>query len=501
MGRVVWAAVVTALGAAVFSAPAAAELRTVSKDGDAFAFSTKKSLDPADTDSAYDAYVWAKGAVRLVSGGASEPAYARAISADGEVVLFQTAGSLLPEDGDGGLEDVYADREGALDLVTTGSADPGTGGGWLEDMSADGSRIFFTTTTPLVAADTDEDEDVYVRSGGATTLVTPSARSGFRHSFGGASADGSRVFEFTDEPLVDQDLDGGTDLYERSGGAARLVSTGTLGSGLEPHELWRGGPSADGTSYVFSTDAKLEPGDLNDTLDLYQRRNGRTYLLTANAQGLTQPCPSSGGSGGPPPCTPWFDGQSADGARVVFSAGQRLTAEDDNVFYDLYRRSGTAIRHLGPSGNVRVSADALRIVLGTGQQLAPGDTDSEADLYELHGGRATLLTPGSAGQTNLEAISADGEHAFFDTREGLVPEDVDNRTDIYEAAGGRIRLVTTGPSDDHADDRASEHHVVTPAPEGTRVFFTSQNQLVPEDTDALEDVYMWSGGQTTLVSG
>src|SRR3954451_17345678 len=61
-----------------------------------------------------------------------------------------------------------------LDLV---SDSPMAGGADSMDAtgtqaSADGTRVFFTTKEPLVAEDTDAETDVYERAAGATTLVS-----------------------------------------------------------------------------------------------------------------------------------------------------------------------------------------------------------------------------------------------------------------------------------------------------------------------------------------
>ncbi len=66
---------------------------------------------------------------------------------------------------------------GETALVTTGPADQGSDRSFIPHgsgygASRNGQRLFFATTGPLVAADTDADEDLYLREGATTTLIS-----------------------------------------------------------------------------------------------------------------------------------------------------------------------------------------------------------------------------------------------------------------------------------------------------------------------------------------
>ncbi len=72
------------------------------------------------------------------------------------------------------------------------------------------SRVFFRTAEPLTADDTDSAEDIYERAGPTTTLISTGPDDGPGSAgpvFGGASADGTRVFFRTQESLIDTDTD------------------------------------------------------------------------------------------------------------------------------------------------------------------------------------------------------------------------------------------------------------------------------------------------------
>src|SRR4051812_38048588 len=80
----------------------------------------------------------------------------------------------------------------------------------------------------LVPEDTDGKSDVYERSAGVTTLVTPGTALGA--ALDGLSSDGSRVLFETKELLDSVDSDGGwLDIYEASGGTFALISAGGNG--------------------------------------------------------------------------------------------------------------------------------------------------------------------------------------------------------------------------------------------------------------------------------
>src|SRR5580765_2271797 len=76
-------------------------------------------------------------------------------------------------------------------LVSVGTNGTDTGV-QFEGVSLDGSKVFFSTTDQISGAvggpDTDTRKDIYMRSGGVTTLVTPNTNVAVNYM--GASADG-----------------------------------------------------------------------------------------------------------------------------------------------------------------------------------------------------------------------------------------------------------------------------------------------------------------------
>lgn len=116
----------------------------------------------------------------------------------------------------------------------------------------------------------------------------------------------------------------------------------------------------------------------------------------------------------------------------------------------------------------------------------------------------TRLIAGAGSGARFGAISADGERLFISTREPLVPEDTDSAQDIYELFNGELRLVSTGPTGGNGDFEVDLGGI---SKDGTHVFFRTRESLVSSDTDGGDsdtgrgvDVYENAHGRTVLIS-
>jgi len=375
--------------------------------------------------------------------------------------------------------------------------------------SSDGSRAFFETTDRLVAADTDSSTDVYERSGGATTLIStgPNGGNGANDAhFEGASADGSRVFFSTDEQLVTAaDTDSEFDIYERSGGTTTLISTGPDG-GNGAFGLLFEGASADGSRVFFVTNEQLvTAADTDSSRDVYQRSGSTTTLI------------STGPNGGNGANAANFQGASADGSRAFFSTDEKLvTATDSDSAIDLYQREGSTTTQIstgpgtGNGGNVPIfrgaSSDGGRVFFTTDEALVtPTDGDTQSDVYQRSGSTTTLISTGPNGGNGafpafFGGASADGSRVFFDTSEKLVtPTDGDTQEDVYQRTNGTATtLISTGPNGGNGANAANFRGA---SDDGSFVFFTTGEQLVtPDDGDSSVDVYQRQGHVVTLIS-
>lgn len=444
------------------SAPAG--FGAASADGTRVVFTTAAALVPADVDTADDVYAQTPDGLLLLSGGtANVGATFAGMSTDGSRVWFETT-EALPGTGDGDASsDVYENDDGALRLLSGG----GTAGDvFFADATPDGAHVYLSTSVALLPEDTNTTSDVYDRHGAGLTLVTGPSPNGTFAFFGGANADGSRVWFSTSASLLPEDTDIFADVYERSAAGLTLVS-GPGGGGL--FTTFFAGASADGTRVYFVSDKHIVPAPpgAGGEIELYERTAG----------GLTNLGEAT------------FAAVSADGARVVFtSVAQRVPADTDLVA-DLYRlENGVVTLLTGGSEGVPVtfraaSADATRVVFETAEALLPGDVDAATDVYANDAGTLVLLTPGTADMPAVfRAAAADATRIFFRTGETLDAADTDAGADIYERTGTTVVRKTPGSAN------------LTPflgsvSADGEVVYFASDEALLPGDVNGTRDFY------------
>ena len=399
------------------------------------------------------------------------------------------------------------------------STAPGTGNGAFESsvegFSDDGSRVFFQTAEPMVAADTDETVDIYERTGSTTTLISTGPAGGngaFGADFYDASKDGSRAVFETSESLVSADTDTTKDVYERVGSTTNLVSAGPT-SGPTPIDSFFLGTSQDGLHIFFmSYEPLVAADDDNGRRDIYERFNGNTNLISTGPASTNALVEATWG------------GSTPDGATVFFATSEQLVSGDTDSATDVYERTGSTTTQIstGPDGGngtpqaffEAASIDGSRVFFGTAESLVSSDTDSYRDIYQRSGGTTTHVSIGPDGGNGDEptlfgGISLDGTRVFFDTRESLVASDTDGACpdasepplyilpcfDVYERTGGNTTWLSSGGNDSHNASFAAISQ------EGGRVFFQTTEALSGADADGgAGDVYERFGTSTNLIS-
>jgi Tol biopolymer transport system component len=269
--------------------------RATTADGSRVFFETKAQLTGADQDSSQDVYEWSfsSGTPTLVStsdegeegNGELNAVYAGS-AAEGSKVFFETSESLATEDADEGASDVYERSGAATTLVTPGNAEEQNA--TFDGASPDGTAVLFSTREALGGGDSGEKLDVYARSGGITTLVTPGSPE-FDASFAGRSSDASDVFYLTAQQLTSADLDANPDLYERAAGEApTLLSMGPAGGNgaFTPH---LSAVSDDGSHAFFTTKERLTVDDnFASETDVYDHSSAGTLLVSVGNSGEVQ---------------------------------------------------------------------------------------------------------------------------------------------------------------------------------------------------------------------
>ena len=476
-----------------------------SADGTRVFLRTEEQLTASDTDSMFDIYENAGGVVSQVSlgptGGNSDdkPPVFRGSSADGTRVFFEAFEALVAADTDdceptnpavNSCVDVYERAGGVTTLISTGPTGTNDRGAQFEGASEDGTIVFFHTQEGLVASDTDGKFDIYERSGGTTKLVStgPAGGNGNLDAFyRGSSADGSRVFFVTSESLVAADTDSSTDVYERAGGTTTLLSTGPSG-GNGAFDAYYRGTTRSGTQVFLETEEHLTSSDTDSAVDVYERSGGTTTLV------------STGTTGGNGSQDALFKKASDGGTRQFFQTAERLTASDTDSAVDVYERSGgtTTLVSTGTTGGngsqdallQDISSDGGVVIFGTAEALTAADTDARFDVYSRSAGTTTLLTTGPTGGNGdfdafFDGMSRDGQRIFFDTVEQL-SNDTDAVPDVYERAGGATTKISNGPNGGNGTNIAV---FVGTNVDGSRAFFSTLEKLDSTDTDSNVDVY------------
>ena len=121
------------------------------------------------------------------------------------------------------------------------------------------------------------------------------------------------------------------------------------------------------------------------------------------------------------------------------------------------------------------------------------------DVYEYSNGTTTLVSAGGNDgfAAHYRGASEDGTRVFFSTSEQLSGADTDDVGDLYERHAGTTTLLSTGSAGGNGSFGARFRGA---SADGTHVFFTTKEQLVAGDTDSVGDVYERAGGVTTLLS-
>ena len=387
--------------------------------------------------------------------------------------------------GPNGCGDVYQYDNGTTSLVSAGA----TGGfdAKFRGASEDGGRVFFISRGQFAAQDTDAAQDIYQRAGGVTTLLSDGSTGGngsFDAIYRGASADGTRVFFTTTEQLVAADTDAEGDVYERSGGTTTLLSTGPSGGNGAQDASFRGA-SQSGNRVLIETAEQLVAADTDSSIDVYERAGGTTTLLSTGPPPATAPTTRSS-SPGPrmghtssstrprswshPIRTRWSMSTSA---RAVRPRCCPPVPPGGNGAFDAF------LQDANESGS--------RVVIGTQEGLVSGDTDGRTDLYERVGGSTLLVSAGGNGPFDafFSGASADGGKIFFETSEPL-SGDSDAFPDVYERSNSATTRVSIGTGGGNGAQIAVFSGA---SDDGSRVWFVSAEKLATTDTDVGTDVF------------
>ena len=427
----------------------------------------------------------ATGTYRLVNvlpaGVTPADAHFQAASADLSHVIF-TETSPLATGASYGVENLYEWDEGALRLVSwlpDGTAVPGSLAAEAdrpehEGVSSDGSHVLFTYAGAL-----------YDRIDGQRTVQIDEKQGGpdpsGGGSFKGATSDGSKVF-FLDERKL---TPGSTaesnepDLYECAlgEGASRCELTDlTVATGSEHADVLSVTPlGPHDSAYVYF----VAEGVLASNARVFTNAEGKEVVENAEKgqrnlylwNGATTTFIASAPPVGTEIVEPLAGGQtSPDGKWLAFESQKSLTGYDNaagELFLYSVATGQLACASCNPTGepgggvlpeggayagagnneelhgvfrNRHLVTDAGRAFFQTGDALVPSDTNGQLDVYEYEGGHVYLISSGTSSfESNLEGASESGDDVFFRSNQQLVPQDTqEGQIVIYDArvAGG-----------------------------------------------------------------
>jgi hypothetical protein len=316
-------------------------------------------------------------------------------------------------------------------------------------ISDDGQRIFWSTVPS---------GQVYVREGGTSTLEIPDPGK-----FLTASPDGAKVL-LSDGVLYDLEDETPTDLSAGQGGFQGIA-----------------GASEDLSRIYFIDTKVLAPGAEEGQPNLYLWEEGEiphegttsfiaTLLASDNLAGV------SGGIG------TWHAGAgnrlaqaSRDGRFLAFASRAPLTGYD------------STLRDLSAGFEVfEYDAQSQTLSCPSCNPSGEGPLGS-SNLALFFSGGGEFFAP-------LQNLAPEGEgRLFFESRDALVQADANGGIqDVYEwepagvgdcvRPGGCVALISNGRS-------PKDSHFIAADGDGSDVFFTTRERLVPRDKDDFLDIY------------
>lgn len=317
----------------------------ISPDGRYVAFcSAASNLVPGDDNGTVDVFVRDTLAntttrVSVDSAGveAAGNSFRPSVCSGGRYVAFESDAANLVAGDTNGMNDVFvhdtlANTTTRVSVDSAGAEGDWGGNSWDPCLSADGRYVAFSSwATNLVAGDTNNTGDVFVRDTVASTTTRVSVDSagaeGDAESYAPSiSADGSRVaFASNAANLVASDTNGATDVFARDTLLSTTTRVSVDSAGIQGNSTsYAPSISADGEHVAFASWAtNLIAGDTNGLHDVFFRS-----ILANATTGASAP---SGSDPGHAPSV------SSDGRYVGFtSSASNLVAGDTNGMTDVF---------------------------------------------------------------------------------------------------------------------------------------------------------------------
>jgi hypothetical protein len=354
------------------------------------------------------------------------------MSKDGSTVVFTCGGQIFAriDNGEAGARTVAISEPSAADCSACDTSAGVRAAASVIRVSTDGSKVFFTTTQPLLGADTSENIYEYDFDAPQASAGDPDGRV-VEVSSGDWGPAGARIGEIFG---VAED---GSHVY--------FTSSSVLGGAV--NDLGQAPVEGGRNFYVFERDAEFPAGRLSfiATSPRTEVPYENEYEVTANGQFLVFTSKADLTPGDTSTAAQVFEYDAETGKLVRCSIGQN--GFNDNGNTDAFNAE------LPQSGGLTVSENGEYVAFQSTDGLTPGalnglstvNTETERtiylhNVYEYHDGSVYLISDGQDTSTveegssvRLEAMSPSGRDIFFTTADQLVPQDLDTEVDLYDA--------------------------------------------------------------------
>lgn len=378
--------------------------------------------------------------------------------------------------------------------------------------SGDGGLIAFASSaTNLVAGDTNNNYDVFVRNVAAGTTERVSVDSAGveanNSSYQPKITPDGRYVVFMSEAtnLVPGDTNGVRDVFvrDRLADITTRISVSSTGAESNDDSFINGGTvSANGRLILFHSRAtNLVAGDTNGFMDVFvhDRTTGLTTRVSVTDTGAEAN----------------FDCYSADissnGAHIAFhtSADNIITGDTNNAMDTfIVTRATGAIAYAAQSvAGTQANGDTYGLKFADNGNIAftsaatnliSDDLNGVTDIFVRDGpgvGPIEMISIGINGQTNNMSfdswISGNGRFVVYSSAAtNIVNNDTNGEQDVFvmDRQTGETERVTENTMGEQANDFSSAPRL---SQNGQRIVFHSDaTNLVPDDTNATRDVFI-----------
>ena len=398
------------------------------------------------------------------------------------------------------------------------------------------TSFYFGNTNPVFAASSADFEHVIFESRLGLTADVPMPSDPIELILGGAPF---KLYENAGGEVryVGRVPVSGSSCDDDEGPACEAAPSSQAGLGRAAGNYTDHTISSDGSRIFFQSEGSA-----------YVREDGvRTFQLNASEKDTPDATPQ--------PAEFWDS--SRDGSRAFFTTGEQLTEDDTDTAPDLYMYDAAkpegerlTLVSAGSSGEgeasvvVGASADGHYVYFVANGQLIAGEPPADiAGLYLWHDGdlsyigslvdegEAQLNSPaaglGAVGAIRTSRVSPDGRHLLFMTQRdnGLkgrgdftgYEQNGNRELYVYDAEDGKLRCASCNPAGTPASANAwtdyyydntfgtapyGSHLSHALSDDGRYVFFSTEESLLPTDTNGTWDAYVYDNQskETDLLS-